>query len=137
MADKIIGELRRFRRQRGTAPAGKMIFSIGENFSERFFLTRSFVLEYVAKFEKFAQVGFFLNNMGVILGAGSSEGSVDKPKQIAMLNFAKITSLAKFFLNCQINIYNDLYERAKNGEYFTNLMPLVLAKKTSCWRTEI
>ena len=24
------------------------------------------------------------------------------------------------------NIYNDLYERAKNGEHFTNLMPLVL-----------
>ena len=27
------------------------------------------------------------------------------------------------------NIYNDLYERAKNGEYFTNLTPLVLSKE--------
>ena len=25
------------------------------------------------------------------------------------------------------NIYNELYERAKNGEHFTNLMPLVLS----------
>ena len=27
------------------------------------------------------------------------------------------------------NIYNDLYERAKNGELFTNLMPLVLSRE--------
>ena len=27
------------------------------------------------------------------------------------------------------NIYNDLYERAKNGETFTNLMPLVLSRE--------
>ena len=27
------------------------------------------------------------------------------------------------------NIYNDLYERAKNGEHFTNLMPLVLSRE--------
>ena len=27
------------------------------------------------------------------------------------------------------NIYSDLYERAKNGEYFTNLMPLVLSRE--------
>ena len=27
------------------------------------------------------------------------------------------------------NIYNELYERAKNGELFTNLMPLVLSKE--------
>ncbi|MBR5744727.1 MAG: group II intron reverse transcriptase/maturase, partial [Muribaculaceae bacterium] len=26
------------------------------------------------------------------------------------------------------NIYNDLYERAKNGEHFTDLMPLVLSR---------
>ena len=27
------------------------------------------------------------------------------------------------------NIYNELYERAKNGEHFTNLMPLVLSRE--------
>ena len=27
------------------------------------------------------------------------------------------------------NIYNDLYERAKNDEIFTNLMPLVLSRE--------
>ena len=27
------------------------------------------------------------------------------------------------------NIYNDLYERAKNGEHFTNLMPFVLSRE--------
>ena len=27
------------------------------------------------------------------------------------------------------NIYNDLYERAKNGEIFTDLMPLVLSRE--------
>ena len=27
------------------------------------------------------------------------------------------------------NIYNDLYDRAKNGEHFTNLMPLVLSRE--------
>lgn len=27
------------------------------------------------------------------------------------------------------NIYNDLYKRAKNGEHFTNLMPLVLSRE--------
>ena len=27
------------------------------------------------------------------------------------------------------NIYNTLYERAKNGERFTNLMPLVLSRE--------
>lgn len=27
------------------------------------------------------------------------------------------------------NIYNDLYERAKNGEHFSNLMPLVLSRE--------
>jgi retron-type reverse transcriptase len=27
------------------------------------------------------------------------------------------------------NIYNDLYERAKNSEHFTNLMPLVFSKE--------
>ncbi len=27
------------------------------------------------------------------------------------------------------NIYNDLYESAKNGETFTNLMPLVLSRE--------
>ncbi|MBQ6298492.1 MAG: HNH endonuclease [Selenomonadaceae bacterium] len=27
------------------------------------------------------------------------------------------------------NIYNNLYERAKNGEHFTNLMPLVLSRE--------
>ncbi|MBQ4403005.1 MAG: hypothetical protein II857_01205 [Selenomonadaceae bacterium] len=27
------------------------------------------------------------------------------------------------------NIYNKLYERAKNGEHFTNLMPLVLSRE--------
>ena len=27
------------------------------------------------------------------------------------------------------NIYNELYERAKNGEHFLNLMPLVLSRE--------
>ena len=27
------------------------------------------------------------------------------------------------------NTYTDLYERAKNGEHFTNLMPLVLSEE--------
>ena len=27
------------------------------------------------------------------------------------------------------NIYNDLYERAKSGEHFKNLMPLVLSRE--------
>ena len=103
---KVVGEIvrkvRRFGRKRGTAPDGKVNFSVGNNFSERFFAPFCFVNEYVTKFDKFAQVGFFLNDVSMVLGASSGKGSVDERKQIAMVNFAKIAEFAEFFFDGEI-----------------------------------
>ena len=55
----------------------------------------------------------------------------DKFKQ--SLNRIRIRARPKGSLKCCLmpkeNICNDLYERAKNGERFTNLMPLVLSRE--------
>ena len=81
MVGEIISELRRFRRQSGATPAGKMTFGVRDNFVERFFAVFSLVLEHVAKFDKLAQVGFFFNDMSVILSASSGKvASIRKRK---------------------------------------------------------
>ena len=96
---KVVGEIvrnvRRFRRKSGVVPAGKVILSVSDDFSKRFFTVLSFVDEHVTKFDKFAQIGFFLDDIGVIFGASSGKGSVDKREQIAMFNLAKVARFAQ------------------------------------------
>ena len=102
IVSEIIRNVRRFGRKSGLVPAGNMTFSVGDNFSKRFFTALSFVNEYVTKFDKFAQVGFFLDNVGVVLGASSCKSSVDERDQIAMFDFTKVASFAKFFFNGEV-----------------------------------
>ena len=59
------------------APAGKMTFSVGENFREKFFAALSLINKNVTKVDEFAQGGFLFDNARMILGASSSESSVD------------------------------------------------------------
>ena len=79
---KVVGEIvrnvRRFGRKSRLVPAGKLTLSIGENFRERFFTALNFVNDYVTKFDKLTQVGFFLDDIGVVFSASSGESGVDK-----------------------------------------------------------
>ena len=115
MVRKIICQLQGFGRLRRTTPVGKLILSVSKNISERFFATFSFFDEYVAKFDKLAQIGFFLDDVGVVLGASSRESGVDKREQITMLNFAEVAGFAKFFLYGEIINRKSLGVKAQNG----------------------
>lgn len=78
VVSEIIRQLQRFGRRSRTTPVGKLILSVSKNVRERFFLTRSLVDKNIAKFDKLAQIGFFLDDVSVILSAGSGEGRVDE-----------------------------------------------------------
>ena len=116
---KVIGEIvrnvRRFGGKSGAVPVGKVTLSIGENLNKIFFTALSFINEYVTKFDKLTQIGFFLDDASVVLSASSSEGGVDERKQIAMFYFAKVAGFTKFFFNGEIVDGKSFSVKAQNS----------------------
>ena len=115
VVSEIISKLQRFGRRSRTIPVGKLILSVRYDFGEGFFLTRSFVDKNIAKFDKLAQIGFFLDDVSVVLSASGRKSSVDEGEQITMFNLAKVARFAKLFFYSEIINRKSLGVKAQNG----------------------